>query len=83
MFESLTSIIYDVFRVVYHFPLGVSCFFLAESLKLLSFDIVKCMIHTAVCCALFICPLQAHGLFLRQKKDGDGLVLSTETHLTL
>ncbi len=81
MFESLTSIIYEVFRVVYNFPLGVSCFFLTESLKLLSLDIVKCMIHTAV--HFLFAPSQAHGLFLRQKRDGDGLVLSTETPLTL
>lgn len=58
-------------------------FFLTESLKLLSLDIVKYMIHKAVCCALFICPLKAYGPFLRQEKYRDGLVSLTETLLTL
>ncbi len=54
MFESLTSIIYEVFRVVYHFPLGV-LFFSHRELETAEFR--YCEVHDSCGCALFICSL--------------------------
>lgn len=44
-----------------------------------------CEVHDSYGCALctFICPLEAHGPFLRKEKDQDGLVSLTETRMTL
>lgn len=48
IFGSLTKIMYDVVKVIHHFPVGAFIFLFvcfSTGIKLLSLDIVKCMIH--------------------------------------
>lgn len=53
IFGSVTKIMYDAVKVIHHSPQGaLICLFVCFSrgVKLLSLDIVMCMIH--VCCVL-------------------------------